>query len=175
MPTPELRKTIEKRHSDALSRFKRTFMDDANLFSEDRPYEGNRPANLGPLKSVTDRHAEITFGADRAKLSYATTTPGLPGFKLTLSMAGHHRMMGSRVPLSVEETDAWLYATFGDEWADHSYHAGAMSGVSGRFTTVFYLLYLSEDLQPIPQPQAETGYNMVPVQPEAFSVPRSGH
>jgi hypothetical protein len=117
---------------------------------------------------VSDRHTEITFGADRATLAHATGTPGLEGFKLTLSMAGHHRVMGGRVPLSVEETDAWLYAILGDEWADHSYHAGAMSGVHGRLATVFYLLYLSQDLHPIPQPPTDTTNGAVPVQAQSW-------
>lgn len=168
MLTSELRRTIERRHRDALDRFRKTFMDDANLYSEHRPYKDTRPPSLGPLKSVSDRHAEISFGADRATLSYATENPGLEGFKLTLSMAGHHRMMGSRIALSVEETDAWLYAILGDEWADHSYHAGAMSGVSNRLTTIFYMLYLSEDLVPLPQQGAEPSHDLVPVRPEAF-------
>lgn len=174
MSTNELRRTIEKKHRDALDRFKGAFMDDAALFSESRRYGENRTQNIGSLKSVTDRHAELTFGADRATLSYATEVPGLSGFRITLSMAGHHRMMGSRVHLSVEETDAWLYSILGDEWADHSYHAGAMTGTSvgggaSRLTTVYYLLYLSEDGQPIPQPPVATAYEHAPVQPDAFA------
>lgn len=142
MSTYELRRTVEKKHRDSLDRFRRVFMDDENLFSENRQYETHMPSHVGPLKSVSDRRAQLSFGGDRAILSCALETPGAQGYKITLSMAGHHRTMGSRVPLSVEETDAWLYAILGDEWADHSYHAGARSGVMtnggyGGFTTVY--------------------------------------
>lgn len=148
-------------------------MSDDNLFDENRPHGEQRPLNVGAFKSVSDKFAELTFGADRSRLSYIEETPGLAGYKVTVSMAGHHRVMRSRVPLSVQETDAWLYAILGDDWADHSYHGGAMTGVNekggrGGLTTVYYMLFLSEELQPIPKPQAAPGYDLVPVQPNAF-------
>jgi hypothetical protein len=163
-----VRRTIEKRHGDALHQFRRVLLDDENLFSVARPYEDGRTPGLGPLRSVTDRHADITFGGDRAELAYAVGDSTLEGYKLTLSMAGHHRLMGSRVPLSTEETDAWLYAILGTDWADHSYHIGALSGVEGRLTTVFYWLYLSENQEPIPCPVKDAEQPMAPVRAEAW-------
>lgn len=169
MTDANVRRTIERRHGDALQQFRRVLLDEENLFSATRPYEVGRTPDMGPLRSVTDRHANITFGGDRADLAYAVEDPELEGFKLTLSMAGHHRLMGSRVPLSTEETDAWLYAILGTDWADHSYHVGALSGVEGRLTTVFYWLYLSESHQPIPCPAKDVEQPMAPIRAEVWS------
>ncbi|THJ64017.1 hypothetical protein E8P82_14905 [Arthrobacter echini] len=174
MPTQELCRTIERKHRDKLEQFKRAFMLDENVFDEDRPFGEYRPLNSGPFRSVSDKFAELTFGADRTVLSYIEEKPGLAGYKVTLSMAGHHRVMGTRVPLSVEETDAWLYAILGNEWAAHSYHGGAMTGVNenggrGGLTTVYYMLFLTEDLQPMPRPDIPLGYDLVPVQPDTFT------
>jgi hypothetical protein len=174
MSTQEFRTVIEKKHRDKLEQFRRAIMREENLFDEDRPYGDHRPLNIGAFRSVADKFAELTFGGDRSKLSYFEETPGLAGYKVTISMAGHHRVMRTRVPLSVEETDAWLYVILGDEWASHSYHGGAMTGVSetggrGGLTTIYYMLFLTEDLQPMIKPPIKVGYDLVPVQPDAFS------
>ncbi len=167
-----MRTVIEKRHGDAIAGFRRSFLDEANLYWEDRTYRdvresGDIPLGIGPVRSVSDRHANITVEADLATLSYAVETPGLLGYKLTLSMAGHHRVLDTRVVLSVEETEAWAYAVLGDQWADHSYYGGLVSG-PGRLGVVFYLLYLGEDFELIERPDVETFPGIVPVNVDAF-------
>ena len=174
MPTQELRRTIERKHRDKLEQFRRAFMLEENVFDVHRPHGEQRPLNVGPFRSVSDKFAELTFGADRSALSYIEETPGLAGYKVTISMAGHHRVMRTRLPLSVEETDAWLYAILGDEWAGHSYHGGAMTGVNenggrGGLTTVYYMLFLTDELRPMPRPDIPLGYDLAPVEPDAFT------
>ncbi len=178
MADNELVGRIERCHKEELQRFRRWFMDDANLYSAARPWRISNPmAKFGPVRSLTDRHAKLTFTADRAEMSYATDIPELTGFKITLSIAGHHRLMDSRVMLSMDETDAWLYAILGKEWADHSYHAGALSGVAvtgttglNKRATIYYYLYLSQDGKPIPRPEDESDIPLPPVNPDAFTT-----
>jgi hypothetical protein len=170
----ELVGRLERRHADELQRFRRSLMDDANLYSAARPWDISNPmTKLGPLRSLTDRHANLTFTADRAEMAYASENPNLTGHKITLSIAGHHRMMNSRVMLSLDETDAWLYAILGKEWADHSYHAGALTGVStglNKRATIYYYLYLSQDGDPITRPDDGNDVPLTLVNPEAFTT-----
>jgi hypothetical protein len=171
MDFAEMTALISKRNRDALDALRRGLFDEANLLSPANPYGTFRPSKAGPLRSVTDRFTNLTFGADLGELAYVEGKPELEGYRITVSMAGHHRTMGTSTVLLTAETDAWLYALLGDDLARFAYHAGAMSG-SGpvpRLTTIYYFLYLDADCKPMPLPVEHEGVPLAPVDPEAFS------
>ncbi|MGF9663165.1 hypothetical protein AAIH25_15010 [Arthrobacter crystallopoietes] len=161
---------IIARHGDRLEKLRRTFLAPKNIVSELNPYGRHRLAGLGPLPSVSDRHADVTVGAELADLAYAHDDLTLEGYKITLSLAAHDRILGGRITLDIDETDAWLYAVLGQTLADRAYHAGALSGTEPhRLTTVFYYVYLDLHRQPVPRPETADDSFEVPVRPEAFA------
>jgi hypothetical protein len=99
---------IVARHGDGLEQLRRTFLAPKNIVSELNPYGRHRLTGLGPLPSVSDRHAEVTIGAELADLAYAQEDLTLEGYKITLSLAAHDRVLGGRITLDTDETDAWL-------------------------------------------------------------------
>ncbi|WP_181036462.1 hypothetical protein [Arthrobacter sp. B1805] len=42
-------------------------------------------------------------------------------------------------------------------------------GGRGGLTTVYYMLFLTENLQPMPRPDIPLGYDLVPVQSDTFT------
>lgn len=155
MSPDEIHTKIEKKHRDKLEQFKQTVMNDANLVDGPNSPAALQPIRAGRFKSITNRFADLTLMGDRHTLAHATSTPGLAGYRVSLSIAGHQWLTGRRLELPMEENDAWVYAVWGNEWADYSYNLRAIFGGS-TVGTIYYLLYLSEDLQPIPMPDAET-------------------
>ncbi|WP_264671232.1 hypothetical protein [Arthrobacter sp. VKM Ac-2550] len=162
---------IGKRNKDALDALRRDLFNESNLLSPANPYETFRPSGTGQLRSVTDRHTDLSIGADQGELAYVEEQPGLEGYRITVSMAGSNRIMGGRTALPTAETDAWLYALLGEDLARFAYHAGALSGpASGlRPSTVYYFLFLDSGRKPMPRPAGSEDVVMAPVDPTAFS------
>lgn len=118
---------------------------------------------FGPVKSVTDRHAELTVVADTVDQAVMLEDPDQHGLILTLSVAAHHRMIHSRLPVDLGEAAAWMVEILGADWAGHAYSAGALSttGGSGRLTTQFFYIFIGPDGKPHQVPAAFS----VPVRP----------
>lgn len=113
------------------------------------------------VRSLDDPRIEISLVGDIANLDWFTSTPGLKGRVLTLSIAGHHRLMKTRTSLASGECDAWAAAVLGEDQIRHAYRAGTLSGsvaagtaapVGGRLMTVYYRLFLDENGLPMERP-----------------------
>lgn len=61
------------------------------------------------------------------------------------------------------EARAWLQAVLGDEWAPHAYQQGTFSGVAGRFSTLYFPLFLDKDHRPCDRPAKFDGPALVPL------------
>jgi hypothetical protein len=85
--------------------------------------------NMGQ-RSLTDRHVNLTVGADVVDTGWFFQSPELAGSCVTVSIAGHHRQLGTRVSLPPGECDAWASEIVGDQWAPCLYRAGTLSGVA---------------------------------------------
>lgn len=118
---------------------------------------------LGPIKSVTDRHAELTVVGDTTDQSAMLEDPTREGVIITLSVAAHHRQLRSRLRGDVDESVAWIVEILGEEWAAHAYAAGALSTTRNRddvptLTTQYFYVFIGPDGAPQHAP-------------ESFSVP----
>jgi hypothetical protein len=60
-----------------------------------------------------------------------------------ISALRHHQVIYPRVAVDAVEAAAWLRVVLGDEWAPHACRQGAMSGVGGRLSTVYFRLFLA--------------------------------
>ena len=148
-----------RKHDAELRAFRR------RLFSESADstaWVGSRGAAqmpqlqpLGPVKSVTDRHAVLTIVADTADLGVMLDDPEYPGTLMTLSVAAHHRQLHTRLPVDPDEAAAWVTEVLGEEWSQHVYAAGALSttGNSARLTTQFFYVFVGKDGRPQVPPE----------------------
>ncbi|PRA82076.1 hypothetical protein [Microbacterium sp. MYb66] len=109
---------------------------------------------LGPLPSVADRHAELTVIGDTVDQTAMMDDAALDGVVLTLSVAARHWLLGTRLPVSHEEAEAWVREIVGDVWAEHVLPAGALStrrserSRATRLTTQFFYLFIGADGRP---------------------------
>ncbi len=122
----------------------------------------HRIPGLGPLKSLWDPRVNLTLGADISALEWMTEGVVVEGTCLTLSIAGHHRVTGSRVSLPSGECDAWLWAIF-PQWASEAYRAGTLSGVDQRLTTVYYRVFFDAAGEPMNKPERFTHPGLRPL------------
>ncbi len=123
---------------------------DVNLMPELR--------RLGPVRSVTDRHAELTVVGDTTDQSAMLNDPGRDGVIITLSVAAHHRQLKSRLRVDRDEAISWIVEILGDEWSTHAYAAGALSttgerGDVPRLTTQYFYVFIGSDGQPQRAPE----------------------
>lgn len=103
---------------------------------------------FGPVKSLTDRHAQLTIVADVVDQSVMLEDDHLSGSLLTLSVAAHHRQLHSRLTVNIEEATAWIRAILGPDWSNHVHAGGALSTTGSgqgpqRLTTQFFYLFIT--------------------------------
>ncbi|WP_417554947.1 hypothetical protein [Microbacterium sp.] len=110
------------------------------------------------MKSLTDRHAELTIVGDMTDQAELLEDPARKGAVMTLSVAAHHRQLHSRLRVDAEEAAAWITVILGDEWAGSVYAAGALSTVSAglrpALTTQFFYVFVGPDGKPEPAPES---------------------
>lgn len=154
MNVDELRARIRKLHAEELEGFRAWFMGpDGRTTAETivNPLERKIP-NMGQ-RSLTDRHVDITIVADVADTAWMWNDEKLSGLCATVSFAGHHRQLGTRVSLPSGECDAWASEIMGEESAPYLYRAGTLSG-AGRMSSVYYRLFLDKAGNPGPKPES---------------------
>jgi hypothetical protein len=157
MDVDELRRTIRKKHGDELERFRVWFLGPEGRTTAEtvaKPLERKMP--MMGQRSLTDRHVDLTVGADVVDTGWFFGNPDLEGSCVTVSFAGHHRQLGTRVSVPSEECDAWASEIVGDQWAPYLYRAGTLSGVrsAGRMSTVYYRLFLDGAGEPVMKPES---------------------
>lgn len=113
---------------------------------------------LGPVKSVTDRHAELTIVGDTTDQSAMLNDANKRGVIVTLSIAAHHRHLQSRLRVDRDEAVSWVIEILGDEWSTHAYAAGALSttgdkGAVPRLTTQYFYVFIDSDGRPQRAPE----------------------
>lgn len=94
-----------------------------------------------------------TIVADVADTACLWHDEKLSGLCATVSFAGHHRQLGTRVSLPSGECDAWASEIVGEESAPYLYRAGTLSG-PGRMSSVYYRLFLNEAGNPGQKPES---------------------
>lgn len=110
---------------------------------------------LGLLKSVTDRHAELTIVGDVTDQSVLLEDEEREGMVVTLSIAAHHRQLRSRLRVKSDEAAAWIATIIGEEWADRVHAAGALSTTANSqspLTTQFFYVFVGRDGRPQESP-----------------------
>jgi len=157
MDVDELRRAIRKKHGDDLERFRALFLGPegrTNGENSSNPLERKMP--MMGHRALTDRHVDLTVSADVVDTGWFFENPDLEGSCATVSFAGHHRQLGTRVSLPSGECDAWASEIVGDQWAAYLYRAGTLSGVSGtgRLSTVYYRVFLDGTGDPVMKPEA---------------------
>lgn len=153
MDINELSTRIQKKHREAIGRFRREILGPEGHSGKHHSNDaGRRIPGLGPVRSLIDRHVDLTLGGDCADLDWIMEDPPETGSCVTISIAGHHRMTGGRTSLPSGECDAWVREIFGPEWIDHAYRAGTLSGVDGRLSTVYYRVFLDGNGEPKQKP-----------------------
>ncbi|GAB3631681.1 hypothetical protein GCM10027421_10340 [Microbacterium shaanxiense] len=120
---------------------------------------------LGPLKSVTDRHAELTVIGDVVDQQALLGDVASDGMVVTLSVAAHHRQLHSRLSVDVGEAAAWIAEILGEEWARHAYAAGALSTTGDTRTTRLTTQYFYVFIAPNGRPQTRPATFSVPLRP----------
>lgn len=164
MNVPELSSKIRAKYRRQLASFREDLHGPdghTGAHNVDAPSSRRMPA-IPRVRSLDDPRIEISVVGDIANLDWFTSTPGLKGQVLTLSIAGHHRLMKTRTSLATGECDAWAAAVLGEDQIKHAYRAGALSGsvptgtvepVSGRLMTVYYRLFLDDGGLPMERPE----------------------
>jgi hypothetical protein len=132
--------------------------DSSAWVSSGDPAQMHRPPRLGPVKSVTDRHAELTIVGDMTEQSALLEDPARDGLVLTLSVAAHHRQIDARLRVDPDEAASWIEAVLGEQWAASTYAAGALStmgsaGSMPSLKTLFYYVFFSRDGHPHEAPE----------------------
>ena len=160
MDVDELRRAIRRKHGDDLERFREWFLGPDGRTNDETM--GNPSARKIPgigKRSLTDRFVDLSIGADVVDTGWFFEDPVLEGSCITVSFAGHHRQLGTRVSLPSGECDAWACEIVGQDWAPYLYRAGTLSGVksAGRLTTVYYRLFLDGAGAPIMKPEGIEG------------------
>lgn len=121
-----------------------------NAFAEGEP--GWRFSLMGPLQSLENEFAEVTISSDRADLSWLLNNDNLPGQCVTLSVAGHHTVLRTRITLTDTEYVAWAQAVLGVAWFPFIYRAGATTDSAGRPVTSYFRLFLDANGHPCLRP-----------------------
>ena len=153
----DLRPLIRKHHAE-IRTFRRYLFTDAadsttTIAAEDGlamilSRESQTLQRLGPVKSLTDRHAQLTIVADVVEQAVMLEDDQLSGSLLTFSVASHHRQLHSRLTVNLEEAVAWIRAILGPDWSEHVYAGGALSTTGSgrgpqRLTTQFFYLFIT--------------------------------
>ncbi|MFJ6419201.1 hypothetical protein [Paeniglutamicibacter sp. NPDC091659] len=145
MDINELSARIQKKYREPLAAFRgKVFGPEGHSGPHNEKDPDRRLPHLGPVRSLWDKHVDLTLGGDVSDLGWLMEDPSVAGTCVTISIAGHHRVMGGRTSLPSGECDAWVQAIFDPEWMDDAYRAGTLSGVDGRLSTVYYRLFLDE-------------------------------
>lgn len=164
MDLENLVETLRQKHRREISALHHDLFSENGTFSEAALDSTNRKLpGIGPVPSLVDRFAKLTLVADLASLAFLEQDPSLEGTVVTVSLAGHHRVMGSRVAVDAMEAAAWLRVVLGDEWAPHAYSQGPLSGGAGRPSTVYFRLFLGPDSRPCDRPTEFDGPELIPV------------
>lgn len=156
---------IRAKHRRALASFREDIHGPAGLTGADNVGDPSRRhmPSIPRVRSLDDPRIDISLVGDLAHLDWFTSTPGLKGTVVTLSIAGHHRLLKTRTSLATGECDAWAAAVLGEDAIKHAYRAGTLSGAipsastaaaGGRLTTVYYRLFLDETGHPMDKPVA---------------------
>lgn len=154
-----------RKHENEIRAFRRYLFSDAADSSAwvSSGDIGSMPTlqRVGPVRSVTDRHAELTIVGDMVGLAVMLDDPEQKGMILTLSVAAHHRHLRSRLTVDASESAAWIRDIVGEEWAEYTYTAGELSimndgrGHSGApLTTQFFYVFIGADGKPQDPPPA---------------------
>ncbi|MCS3494529.1 hypothetical protein M2368_003561 [Arthrobacter sp. JUb119] len=163
MDVPELTERIAKKHGEKIEAlFRKVTGPQGHTGPATVDAPSRRIPGLGPVKSLWDPLVDLTLGSDISDLSWLTEGKVAEGTCLTLSIAGHHRVTGSRVPLPSGECDAWLWAIY-PQWASEAYRAGTLSGVDQRLTTVYYRVFFDAAGEPMQKPEHFTHPGLRPL------------
>jgi hypothetical protein len=136
-----------------------------DAYNVDDPSRRNMPC-IPRIRSLEQPRINISLVGDIAALDWFTSTPGLKGSVLTISIAGHHRLVKTRTSLATGECDAWATAVLGDDLIKHAYRTGSPNDAAptmttapagNRLTSVHYQLFLDENGQPMERPEAMSG------------------
>lgn len=149
----ELSKEVQKKYRDPIADFRtKVFGLEGHSGAHNESAPDRRIPGLGPVRSLWDRHVNLTLSGDVSDLGWLMQDPSVTGTCVTVSIAGHHRLMGGRISLPSGECDAWIKAIFDPEWMDNAYRAGTLSGVDERLSTVYYRLFWDQDGNPMDKP-----------------------
>ncbi|PPG02670.1 hypothetical protein C5E06_09460 [Pseudoclavibacter sp. RFBI5] len=159
-------RTLTRRHEFDLRRFR------SELRTSDSPdwLQSNVPVTqetapklpgLGPVRSTTNPHANLTIVGQVTSQAAHCHDPELDGFVVTISVAAHHRLLGTRLPVDEGDATVWVRAALGDEWSPHVFTADALSTTTDapdteriQLTTRFYYVFLDSDGKPPRAPQS---------------------
>lgn len=159
-------RTLTRRHELDLRRFRSELRtsDSSDWVESDVPVTQKTVPKLpafGPVRSTTSPHANLTFVGQVASQAAHCHDPELDGFVVTISVAAHHRALGTRLPVDEGDAAAWVRAALGDEWSSHVFTAGALSTTTDardtkriQLTTRFYYVFLGSDGKPQSEPQS---------------------
>lgn len=161
--------TMTRKHDAEIRAFRRyLFTDEADSTATIASADGvaavlsdnhYAPRRFGPVKSVTDRHAQLTIVADVVDQAVMLEDDQLSGSMLTFSVASHHRQLHSRLTVNLEEAVAWIRTILGTDWSDHVHAGGALSTTATgqgpqRLTTQFFYLFITPTGKPHDPPAA---------------------
>lgn len=148
-------KTQVRKHAAEIRSFRRNLFshhaDASDWLRTGDPSQMARIARLGPINSVVNRHAELTFVGDNADQAARLDDPSRDGTVLTLSVAAHHRQLRSRLAVDNGEAEAWIAEILGAEWAHQAWAAGALSTTgephqsAQKLTTLFFYVFIGAD------------------------------
>lgn len=111
---------------------------------------GERPG-VG-VGSVVDRHARLTVIASIGDIDETAT--GIPGgVQVLVSVVGHHRQLGRRVPVDAAEEEAWARLAVGPEWQPYLYReVNLLTQVNDEAGAGFFTVFLDADRRPVHLP-----------------------
>ncbi|MBF4459394.1 hypothetical protein [Pseudoclavibacter sp. VKM Ac-2867] len=161
-------RTLMRRHEFDLRRFRGQLRasDSSDWLESDAPVSQETAPKLpalGPVRSMTNPHANLTIVGQVTSQAAHCHDPELDGFVVTISVAAHHRLLGTRLPIDEGDAAVWVRAALGDEWSPHVFTAGALSTTTDsadteriQLTTRFYYVFLGSDRKPQSAPQSMT-------------------
>lgn len=118
---------------------------------------------FGPVRSLANSFADVTISADRAELAWLTGNPALAAQCVTVSVAVHHKVLGTRISLTSTDYVAWVQAVVGVSWMRFVYKAGVVTDFAGRTITQYFRGFLDQQSLPglCPQEYEEAGLELV--------------